>query len=68
MVAADGIPSAGPAKAVIASAADMTKTTADAITAFAGPALGIPSVATMPQVLAKHASLHTERLIAATGV
>src|SRR4051812_7302775 len=51
-----------------ASAADMTKTTADAITAFAGPALGIPSAATMPQVLAKDASLHTERLIAATGV
>src|SRR4051794_2802722 len=48
--------------------AAMTRTTADAIEAFAGPALGIPSAATMPQVLVKDASLHTERLIAATGV
>ena len=43
-------------------------TTADAITAFAAPALGIASAPTMPHVLAQHASLHAERLVAATGV
>ena len=48
--------------------ADMTRTTADAIAAFAAPALGIASAPTMPQVLAEHASLHAERLVAATGV
>jgi predicted dienelactone hydrolase len=48
--------------------AEMTKTTADAISAFAGPALGIASAPTMPNVLAAHASLHAERLVAATGV
>jgi dienelactone hydrolase len=47
--------------------ADMTRTTADAITAFAAPALGIASAATMPHVLAQHASLHAERAVAAAG-
>jgi hypothetical protein len=47
--------------------ADMTGTTADAIAAFAAPALGIASAPTMPHVLAQHASLHAERLVAATG-
>jgi dienelactone hydrolase len=46
--------------------ADSTKTTADAIAAFAGPALGIASAPTMPHVLAQHPSLHAERLVAAT--
>jgi predicted dienelactone hydrolase len=48
--------------------ADMTRTTADAIAAFAAPALGIASAQTMPHVLAEHASLHAERVVAATGV
>jgi predicted dienelactone hydrolase len=48
--------------------ADMTRTTADAIGAFAAPALGIASAQTMPHVLAEHASLHAERVVAATGV
>jgi hypothetical protein len=48
--------------------ADMTGTTADAIGAFAAPALGVGSAPTMPNVLAQHASLHAERLIAATGI
>jgi hypothetical protein len=48
--------------------ADMTRTTADAITAFAASALGVGSAPTMPHVLAQHASLHAERLIAATGI
>jgi hypothetical protein len=48
--------------------ADMTRTTADAITAFAAPALGIASAQAMPLVLALHASLHAERHVAATGV
>ena len=47
--------------------ADMTRTTADAIGAFAGPALGIASAPTMTNVLAEHTSLHAERLVAATG-
>jgi len=46
----------------------MTRTTADAIGAFAAPALGISSAPTMPHVLAEDASLHAERLIAATGI
>ena len=46
----------------------MTRTTADAIAAFAAPALGISAAPTMPHVLARHASLHAERLVAATGV
>jgi hypothetical protein len=48
--------------------ADMTKPTADAIEAFAAPALGITSAPTMPQVLAEHASLHSERVVAAAGI
>jgi predicted dienelactone hydrolase len=47
---------------------DMTRTTADAITAFSAPALGIVSAPTMRHVFAEHASLHAERLIAATGI
>jgi hypothetical protein len=47
--------------------ADMTGTTADAIGAFAAHALGISSAPTMPDVLARHASLHDERLVAAAG-
>jgi dienelactone hydrolase len=47
--------------------ADMTRTTADAIGAFAGPALGIASASTMTNVLAEHTSLHADRLVAATG-
>jgi hypothetical protein len=50
------------------SLADMTRTTADAITGFTAPALGISSAPTIPQTLAKDAALHSERLIAATGV
>lgn len=46
----------------------MTRTTADAIGAFVAAALGIAATPTMPQVLANHASLHAERLVAATGV
>src|SRR3954449_11796635 len=48
--------------------ADMTRTTADAIGAFAAPALGISAAPTMPHVLAQDASLRAERLVAATGV
>jgi hypothetical protein len=47
--------------------ADMARTTADAIAAFAGPALGLSSAPTMLHVLAQHASLRAERLLAATG-
>ena len=47
---------------------DMTRTTADAIAAFTAPALGISAGPTMPQVLAEDASLHAERLVAATGI
>ena len=48
--------------------ADMTRTTADAIAAFAAPALGLSSAPTMAHVLAQHASLHAERLVASAGV
>jgi predicted dienelactone hydrolase len=48
--------------------ADMTRTTADAIAAFAAPALGISSAPSMPQVLAHDASLRAERRVAAAGV
>ena len=48
--------------------ADTTRTTADAIAAFTAPALGITSAPTMPYVLARHASLRAERLVAAAGV
>jgi dienelactone hydrolase len=48
--------------------ADMTKATADAIEAFAAPALGMATAPTMPHVLAERASLHAERHVAATGV
>jgi predicted dienelactone hydrolase len=47
---------------------DMTRTTADAIASFTAPALGISAGPTMPQVLAEDASLHAERLVAATGI
>jgi predicted dienelactone hydrolase len=47
--------------------ADMTRTTADAIAAFAAPALELTAASTMPHVLAQHASLRAERLVAATG-
>jgi predicted dienelactone hydrolase len=47
--------------------ADMTRTTADAIGAFAAPALGISLAPTMSHVLAEHASLRDERVVAATG-
>src|SRR3954469_10391898 len=47
--------------------ADMTRTTADAIGAFAAPALRIASAPTMPRVLAQSASLHSERLIPAAS-
>jgi predicted dienelactone hydrolase len=50
------------------ASADMTTTTADAIEAFAAPALGISPAPTMPHVLVQHASLHAERRIAATRV
>jgi predicted dienelactone hydrolase len=46
---------------------DMTRTTADAIGAFAAPALGISSAPTMAHVLTHHASLRAERVIAAAG-
>ncbi len=48
--------------------AAMTRTTADAIAAFSAPALGMAATATMPQVLAQHASLRREPLVAAAGV
>jgi predicted dienelactone hydrolase len=48
------------------SAADMSKTTADAITAFAGPVLGMAAAPTMADVLAQRSSLHVERRVAAT--
>src|SRR3954447_15947000 len=48
--------------------ADMSTTTANAIEAFAAPALGMSSAPVMPHVFARNASLHAERLIAATGV
>jgi predicted dienelactone hydrolase len=48
--------------------ADMTRTTADTIGAFAGPALGVTSAPTMRQVLTERASLHAERLVIPTGV
>jgi predicted dienelactone hydrolase len=47
--------------------ADMTRTTADAIATFAAPALGLTSASTMRHVVAQHASLRAERLVAATG-
>ena len=47
--------------------ADMTGTTADAITAFAGPVLGIASIPTMAHVLAQRAALNVERRVAAAG-
>jgi predicted dienelactone hydrolase len=47
---------------------DMTRTTADAIAAFAAPALGMATAPTMPHVLAERESLHDERHVAATGV
>jgi dienelactone hydrolase len=50
------------------SLADMTATTADAISAFTARALGIAPVQTMTHVLAEHPSLAAERLVAATGV
>jgi predicted dienelactone hydrolase len=48
--------------------ADMTKATADAIEAFAAPALGMATAPTMPHVLAERASLHADHHVAATGV
>jgi predicted dienelactone hydrolase len=48
--------------------ATMTRTTADAIAAFSAHALGITSAPTMRNVLAAHASLHADRVIAATGI
>jgi predicted dienelactone hydrolase len=48
--------------------ADMTRTTADAIEAFAAPALGIGAAPTMPHVLVQDMSLHAERVVAPTGV
>jgi predicted dienelactone hydrolase len=50
------------------SLADMTATTADAISAFTARALGIAPVQAMTHVLAEHPSLAAERLVAATGV
>src|SRR3954468_14391385 len=50
------------------SLADMTNTTADAISAFVAPALGAGSAPAMPDVLAEHESLYAERLVAAAGV
>jgi len=48
--------------------ADVTATTADAISAFTARALGITPVQTMTRVLAEHPSLGAERLVAATDV
>jgi dienelactone hydrolase len=50
------------------SLADMTQTTADAISAFTARALGITPVQTVTELLAEHPSLAAERLVAATGV
>jgi predicted dienelactone hydrolase len=41
--------------------ADMTRTTADTIEAFAAPALGMAAAPTMPYVFADRAALHAER-------
>jgi hypothetical protein len=46
----------------------MTRTTADAIAAFSAHALGMTSAPSMRNVLAVHASLHADRVIAATGI
>lgn len=57
---------AGGATVGSISVADMTAMTGDAISAFAGPALGVKNGSSLDQVIARHPTIQSERRIAPT--